>query len=65
MQGPFIRAPKISVLEPSMDAFLLPLRTDVVESHDVDMLGLVLYPTGRRKGEFQRIGTFTLENEEE
>ncbi|PMD21413.1 HET-domain-containing protein [Hyaloscypha hepaticicola] len=66
-QGPFVRTSDLSLLDPDMSQiFLLPLRSDWegYYAYRVEMYGLLLNPTGRKRGEFQRIGAFTVGDEE-
>lgn len=64
---PFIRSEQLDVFAPDIAGlFLLPLRSDWedLDSFQVEMYGLALYPTGRKRGEFQRIGCFVVEKED-
>lgn len=67
-EGPFVRNLDLCLLDRNVEhIFLLPIRSDFEDysNFQVEMYGLVLYPTGRHRGEYQRIGLFVIEADED
>jgi hypothetical protein len=67
-EGAFIRDSSFCLLDAAIDyVFLMPIRSDWEDLYNlqVEMYGLVLYPTGQRRGEFYRIGSFAVEEKKD
>lgn len=63
--SPFVRSRQRSSINFDLDSiFLLPIRSDWEDywSFGTEIYGLALYPTERRRGEFQRVGIFVIED---